>query len=1013
MKDKLEQENLKEDVKKDVKRYICIHGHFYQPYRKNPWVEKMEMQEDLFPYHDWNEKITAQCYSANGFAHILNSHNKLEEVVNNYSKISFNFGPTLLEWLKENNLKTFNRILQADMQSLKSFSNHGSAIAQTYNHLIMPLADKNDKYLQVYWAIKDFEDKFKRKPEGMWIAETAVDYETLEVLAEFNIKFTILSPDQAKGFRKIVKENEKIQNDWVEVSGGNINTRMPYLCKLPSGREIAIFFYDKEISIGVSFGDLLNNGEKFADCLINAPSYNQQKPEIVIVASDGETYGHHKKFGDMALAYCLKCIENNKKVKLTVFGEYLEKYPPDYEVKIIENTAWSCPHSLCRWKDDCGCASDEDGHPNWNQKWRAPLREAINLLRVKINEIFKKEISSHISYINIKTNLKSDSSLNTFNTEFDPVNSLALLKEYINIIKDRSDENINNFLNKFLKTEDNSYDFEVKKSKLLSLLEMQRQAMLMQSSDGWFFDDIFRIESIQILRHACRAIELAKEFSSEDLQNMILKILINAKSNINENINGATIYNKSVISAIYTPEKVAAHLISILLFNNIINDGNFYNNNLKINIININSLQDMNNSQAISNSTTNEAVKTQQKLYEEYEENLYKKITGMQDFNNDKLIYDFFGYEIRISNLKYLQKDNLKIIIGTALLKSKITLKKFLYDFAAIYNKNYFLINPEKEKILNIYIKESDNKIKTINETDFKLKDEKYNKIKNKSPNGSLNQFDNFFKKIEKLLQGKDAKDNKNWQEDKEYTQQGYTEIKNAETENAYLLYDYFKKLSGYKLYTIDDLNNETQIEIFKILPDDMLNKNAYNIVHGNNAIKNLPDFTTSPINYDFLKIDINNLNLFANKILIYNLLQKNKLNNDDIEKLLNLIKDFQYQNNQNNNYNSDFDNNYLKDFEGFNKLNLKAQDILFNILNSYLDNIENEALLTDAINSISVFNNLKISINTWQIQNILYEIQNKIIQLKNKSDIILSKNLLKDFNYLIDYFGLVNKLNS
>ncbi|MHB1254438.1 MAG: hypothetical protein ACYCZ1_09790, partial [Candidatus Humimicrobiaceae bacterium] len=212
MKDKLEQENLKEDVKKDVKRYICIHGHFYQPYRKNPWVEKMEMQEDLFPYHDWNEKITAQCYSANGFAHILNSHNKLEEVVNNYSKISFNFGPTLLEWLKENDLKTFNKILQADMQSLKSFSNHGSAIAQTYNHLIMPLADKNDKYLQVYWAIKDFEDKFKRKPEGMWIAETAVDYETLEVLAEFNIKFTILSPDQAKGFRKIVKENEKIQN---------------------------------------------------------------------------------------------------------------------------------------------------------------------------------------------------------------------------------------------------------------------------------------------------------------------------------------------------------------------------------------------------------------------------------------------------------------------------------------------------------------------------------------------------------------------------------------------------------------------------------------------------------------------------------------------------------------------------------------------------------------------------------------------------------------------------------
>lgn len=998
----MENKLVKEEM---VKKYICIHGHFYQPYRKNPWIEKIEMQESSFPYHDWNKKITAQCYSANGFAHVLNSQNKLEEIINNYSKISFNFGPTLLEWLKENEVKTFKRILQADTESLRFFSDHGSAIAQTYNHLIMPLAEKNDKYLQVYWAIKDFEDKFNREPEGMWIAETAVDYETLEALAEFNIKFTILSPDQAKRFRKPTKKNGKIQGSWVEVLNGNINTRMPYLCKLPSGKKIVIFFYDKEISVGLSFGDLLNNGEKFANCLINAPSFNKERPEIVIVASDGETYGHHKKFGDMALAYCLKCIEKNETVELTVFGEYLQKYPPDYEVEIMENTAWSCFHSLCRWKEDCGCASGEDNHPNWNQKWRAPLREAISLLRVKINETFEKEISYYVkssldyniennggSYLetNLKSNLKpitessskSDIKINLrsdslSDLKFESVNSLALLKEYINIINDRSDKNINGFLNKYLKTGDSPDDFEIRKSKFLSLLEMQRQAMLMQSSDGWFFDDICRIESIQILRHARRAVELAREFSNEDLQDVVLKILVNAKSNMDEKMNGAIIYNKSVIGAIYTPERVAAHLISNLLFNKE-NKNNNFNSNTDININQpanktADEILEKTENQTAKQTSAATAVVSSEKT----KENFYEKIVKIKNLNNNSLSFDFYSYKIEILNLKYLQNNYFKILAGTAISISKITLKKFLYNFTAIYNRNYLAVNSKEKKILSIYIKELDNK------------------IKDESPNDSFNHLGNFPDEIEKLFQSKNVKKDENEEGDK-----GYAEAKNGD-----FLYGYLEKLSDYKLFTLNDLNTETQIEIFKILIDDMHNKNAYNITQGSNAIKNLPDFVIPWINDDFLKIDINNLNLFANKILIYNLLNKKDLNHDDIEKLNGLLKSFQNQN-------FVCGNNYLIEFLDFSKLNLKTNEILINLFNLFLNNLKNEYLLKDAINLISIFNALKINKDTWEIQNILYEIKNKIIKLKNDCKILQSENLIKYFSYLLDYFGINNKLD-
>ena len=356
--------------------YVCIHGHFYQPPRENPWLEEVELQEGAHPYHDWNEKITAECYAPNTASRILNSERKIIEIVNNYSKISFDFGPTLLLWLERHAPEVYQVIIETDKECQKKYSGHGPAIAQVYNHMIMPLANSRDKRTQVVWGIRDFEHRFGRKPEGMWLPETAVDLETLDIMAEYGIKFTILAPHQASRIRKIGEEK------WNNVLGGNINPKMPYLCRLPSGRSISIFFYDQSVSLDVAFGDLLKNGENFALKIVRSFSQAQRQPQIVHIATDGETYGHHLKFGDMALSYCLHYIESRNLAQITIYGEYLEKNPPTYEVEIIENTSWSCFHGIERWRSDCGCRMGAE--PEFKQEWRTHLREAMDLSLIHI-----------------------------------------------------------------------------------------------------------------------------------------------------------------------------------------------------------------------------------------------------------------------------------------------------------------------------------------------------------------------------------------------------------------------------------------------------------------------------------------------------------------------------------------------------------------------------------------------------------------------------------------------------
>lgn len=483
-----------------MEKYICIHGHFYQPPRENPWLEKIELQDSAYPYHDWNQRITAECYEPNTAARVLGPDLNIIDMINNYSKISFNFGPTLLYNMSTDNPEAYSEILKADQMSMEKFSGHGSALAQVYNHMIMPLANRRDKLTQAHWGIKDFQMRFKRQPEGMWLPETAADTETLEVLAELGIKFTILAPRQARRVKKAQKGSR-----WKDLSEEAIDPNMPYLCQLPSGRSMAIFFYNGEISQELGFGRLLDNGEEFARRLAGAFPQDSRESALVHVATDGESYGHHHKHGDMALSYCIHKIESEGLAMLTNYGEYLEKFPPENLVEIHDNSSWSCVHGVERWRADCGCSTG--GRPSWNQKWRGPLRAAMDKLRDTLAPLFEQEGSKYLK---------------------DP---WAARHEYIEVINDRSPENVELFLSLHARKELSRDD----KVSALKLLGMQRNAQLMYTSCGWFFDEVSGIETVQVMQYASRAMQLARETAGVQVEGDFEAALEEAPSNIHGN----------------------------------------------------------------------------------------------------------------------------------------------------------------------------------------------------------------------------------------------------------------------------------------------------------------------------------------------------------------------------------------------------------------------------------------------------------------------------------------------
>lgn len=575
------------------KKYLTIHGHFYQPPRENPWIEEVEMQESAAPEHDWNEKISAQCYAPNAVSRMVNSANQIIEISNNYQYISYNFGPTLLSWMEKHDPYAYERIIQADINSREMYNGHGCAIAQVYNHIIMPLANRNDKVTQTLWGLKDFQKRFGRNSEGIWLAETAVDAQTLEVLIECGVKYTILSPYQAKCINKIGEHN------WQDVSWGTIDPSRPYRYFVEGSSKqkyIDLFFYDGSISKSVAFDKLLEDGKKFAHRLSQGYVESRNADQIINIATDGESYGHHTKFGDMALAYIVRLGAREMGFEITNYAHYLETHPPIYEVDIKPVSAWSCAHGVGRWMEDCGCSTGAQAH--WNQKWRKPLRQALDYLRDEL------------------INLCSVEGTKYYNDFWQARNN------YIDVILDRSEDNINKYLKENCKKQLSSQE----KIKAIKLMEIQRFAQLMYTSCGWFFADISGIETVQIMKYAARAMELAQEFRKTNYEKTFLSVLQKAKSNIVQFGSGKDIYNAWVKPCAIGFEEIVAQDAIETIFNN--------------------------------------------------------------SYSKDK-IHDLYCYSIKKSFYKEYKKAQNNLYFGKVGIKSNITLEKKDFTFVIVQTKDY------------------------------------------------------------------------------------------------------------------------------------------------------------------------------------------------------------------------------------------------------------------------------------------------------------------------------------
>ncbi len=517
--------------------YVTIHGHFYQPPRENPYLNTIERQPSAYPCHDWNERIYHECYRPNAFARVLNERGEVIDVVNNFEYLSFNIGATLMSWLEQYDPEVYQRIIEADRQSCLRLNGHGNAIAQVYNHIIMPLANERDKYTQIRWGIADFRARFGREPEGMWLAETAVDYDTIAALINEGIRFIVLAPSQAERCR-LMPDALNPKTEWHEVGGSQIDPTRPYRCFIDADRYkyIDIFFYDGPISRDMGFNDVLDNSSHLIGRIGQAIKGDRRPSQLICIATDGETFGHHKGGTEKCLAHAFTQEFPNKNWNVTNFAHYLSINQPTWEVVLKPVTAWSCSHGVDRWQDDCGCGGGGD----WHQQWRRPLRDSLNWLRDELAVIYQ------------------ETGRQKFN---DPIKARD---EYIQVILDRSTEKVNQF---FERHQCHSLTAS-EKIDALRLLEMQRHVLLMFTSCGWFFEELSRPEGVQILRYAARAIELAAEVTGKQLESEFIDRLAKAPSNVELFGNGAEVYRQLVRPSQINFQQVAAHYAISSLFTN-------------------------------------------------------------------------------------------------------------------------------------------------------------------------------------------------------------------------------------------------------------------------------------------------------------------------------------------------------------------------------------------------------------------------------------------------------------
>lgn len=502
-------------------KWVCIHGHFYQPPRENPWLEAVEPQPSAHPYRDWNERVTAECYRPNAAARVVDNSNHIIQIVDNYQRMSFNVGPTLMSWLEDHAPDVHDALIAADRASIARFGGHGSAMAQAYNHLIMPLASARDRATQVRWGIVDFTRRFGRAPEGMWLPECAVDTPSLEALAAEAIAFAVLAPHQAKAWRPP-------GGAWRTTP---IDPGRAYRCALPSGRSIDLLFYDGPTAQAVAFERLLANGHEIIERMTSRGLIDGDEPTLCHIATDGETYGHHHRYGDMALAWALRQVEQGwNGTRLTNYAEFRARVPATWEVMLAENTSWSCVHGTARWRDDCGCNSGR--HPGWNQKWRRPLRDTFDWLRDQ----------AAAALDNVGGLLFRD--------------PWAARDAYIAVLLERTPAARDRFLaahgSHALDAED--------RVRSLSLMEMARHAMLMYTSCGWYFDDLSGIETVQCMQYAARVAELIDDVGGAPVEPELIDRLSAASSNLAEAGDGRRVWAVHVEPARIDPAKVCAHV---------------------------------------------------------------------------------------------------------------------------------------------------------------------------------------------------------------------------------------------------------------------------------------------------------------------------------------------------------------------------------------------------------------------------------------------------------------------
>jgi alpha-amylase/alpha-mannosidase (GH57 family) len=510
------------------RRLLCLHGHFYQPPRENPWIEEVEVQDTAVPFHDWNERIAAECYGPNAAARLKNGGGYIKDIVNNYRHISFNFGPTLLAWMERSAPEVYRRVLEADAESVRR-RGHGNAIAQAYAHAILPLANDRDRRTQIRWGLHDFRRRFGRAAEGMWLPETAADLSTLRALADEGVQFTLLSPYQALRVRAPGGE-------WEDARNAQFDPTLPYKVDLRDGRQIAVFFYDGPIARGIAFGEGLASGEELVQRLEQGFNDARSHDEVLTVAVDGETFGHHKKGGDEVLGAALRHLQQREDVELVNLAQALALFPPEHQAEIAEGSSWSCMHGVERWRGDCGCHTG--GQPGWHQKWRGPLRDALDLLRDRLADLYQREAAPLLR---------------------DPWRARdELIELVIDPERKRAVEFVERQAGRALD--------ERERVTALKLLEMERQALLMYTSCGWFFSEISGIETVQILKYAARALQLARELDGADLEPEFALALAKAPSNVPELGDGARVYETLVKPSVVSLEGVAAHYAIAGLF---------------------------------------------------------------------------------------------------------------------------------------------------------------------------------------------------------------------------------------------------------------------------------------------------------------------------------------------------------------------------------------------------------------------------------------------------------------